>query len=103
MSVAVIYEEMGILATHDSIDLQLAYDLMASYPIRFWDKFEPIIDGYRIEKERPPKGQFLEYFEDLTYMLRDLRVKDVEDFKNRLNRRRQRRELLGRPMPDYNR
>ena len=103
MSVTAIFEEMGVLATHGSIDIQLVYDMMASYPIRLWDKIEPIIDEYRIEEEHPPKGQFMEYFEELTYMLRDIRAKDIEDFKNRLNRRKQRREQLGRPMPDYNR
>jgi hypothetical protein len=101
MALAGVYEAMGVLATHGSVDVKLIYDLQAGYPIRLWDKYEEIIDGYRIEREDPPKGQWMEYFEDLVYMLREERAKDIRDLDNRLNRRRIHREKLGRTMPDY--
>jgi hypothetical protein len=51
--------------------------------------------------EESPKGQFLEYFEDLVYMLRDVHNDDIRELDNRLKRRRVRRQELGRTMPDY--
>ena len=101
MAIAGVYETMGVLATHGSVDVKLIYDLQAGYPIRLWDKYEDVIDGYRIEREDLPKGQFLEYFEDLVYMLRDERAKDFRDLDNRLDRRRLQRQKLGRTMPDF--
>lgn len=100
-SIAGLYEQMGVLAKHGSVDVKLIYDLVAGYPIRFWDKFEDIIDGYRVEREAPPKGMWFEYFEDFVYMLRDVRADDIRDLDNRLRRRRLRRQELGRTMPDY--
>jgi hypothetical protein len=44
---------------------------------------------------------WLEYFEDLVYMLRDIRADDIRDLDNRLNRRRIQRQKLGRTMPDF--
>jgi hypothetical protein len=101
MSIAGLYEQMGVLAKHGPVDVQLIYDLVAGYPIRLWDKYEEIIDCLRIEWEDPPKGMFLEYFEDLVYMLRDVRVGDVRDLDDRLRRRRALRQKLGRTIPDY--
>jgi len=101
MSIFEIYEQMGVLAKHGSVGMHLIYDLMAGYPIRLWDKYEDIIDGLRIEWEDPPKGMFMEYFEDLVYMLRDIRADDIRDLDNRLMRRRILREKLGRTIPDY--
>jgi len=101
MAIAGVFETMGVLATHGSVDVKLMYDLQAGYPIRFWDKYEDIIDGYRIEREDPPKGMWMEYFEDLVYMLRDVRAQDIRDLDDRLKRRRIQRQKLGRTMPDY--
>ena len=96
-----LFEQMGILAKEGSINLQLLYDWIAGEPIRLWDKFEPIVDAYRIEAEPSPKGQWMEYFEDLVYMLREIREKDIRDLDNRLKKRKLRRQELGRTMPEY--
>ena len=101
MAIAGLFETMGVLAAHGSVDVKLMYDLQAGYPIRLWDKYEEIIVGFRIEREDPPKGQWYEYFEDLVYMLRDERAKDIRDLDNRLKRRRIQREKLGKSIPDY--
>ena len=101
MSIAGLYEQMGVLAKHGSVNVQLIYDLVGGYLIRLWDKYEEIIDCLRINWEDPPKGMFFEYFEDLVYMLRDVRVGDIRDLDNRLRRRRILRQKLGRTMPDY--
>jgi hypothetical protein len=101
MAITGLYETMGVLATHGSVNVKLMYDLQSGYPIRLWDKYEEIIDGYRIEKEDPPKGQWLEYFEDLVYMFRDIRAHDIDDLDDRLKRRRIQRQKLGKTMPDY--
>ena len=101
MAVAGLFEMMGVLATHGSVDVKIMYDLQGGYPIRLWDKYEDIIDAYRIEREDPPKGMFLEYFEDLVYMLRDERARDIRDLDNRLTRRRIQRQKLGKAMPDF--
>ena len=100
-AIAGVFETMGVLASHGSVDVKLMYDFQGGYPIRLWDKYEDIIDGYRIEREDPPKGMWFEYFEDFVYMLRDVRADDIRDLDNRLRRRRLRREELGRKMPDY--
>jgi len=102
VSIADLFERMGILAKEGSVNLQIIYDHMGGSPIRFWDKFEEIIDMQRIELEKPPKGMWMEYTEDLVYMLRDIRADDIRDLDNRLRRRRIQREKLGRTMPDYN-
>jgi hypothetical protein len=101
MAIAGIFERMGVLAAHESVDVQLIYDFIAGNPIRLWDKYEKIIDYVRIEIEDPPKGMFLENFEDLVFMLRDVRAEDIRDLEHRLKRRRVRRQALGRTMPDY--
>jgi hypothetical protein len=101
MATAGLFETMGVLATHGSVDVKIMYDLQGGYPIRLWEKYEDIIDGFRIEREDPPKGMWMEYFEDLVYMLRDERAKDICDLDNRLKRRRIQREKLGKTMPDY--
>jgi hypothetical protein len=101
MSIAGIFERMGVLAAHGSVDVKLVYDFQGGFPIRLWDKYEKIIDCMRIEWEDSPKGMFMEYFEDLVYMLRDVRAEDIRDLDNRLRRRRTRRQALGRTMPDY--
>jgi len=44
---------------------------------------------------------WLEYFEDLVYMLRDIRADDIRDLDNRLMRRRIQREKLGKTISDY--
>lgn len=100
-SIAGLFERMGILAKEGSVNLQIIYDNMGGSPIRFWDKFEEIIDMQRIELEKPPKGMWLEYFEDLVFVLRDIRADDIRDLDNRLMRRRIQREKLGRTMPEY--
>jgi hypothetical protein len=100
-SIAGLFERTGILAKEGTVNLQIIYDNMGGSPIRFWDKFEQIIDMQRIVAEKPPKGMWLEYFEDLVYMLRDIRADDIRDLDNRLRRRRIQREKLGRTMPDY--
>ena len=99
---AALYEQMGILAKEGSVNVKMIYDWSGSRPISFWDKFEDITDARRRVWETPPKGMWLEYFEDLVYMLRDVREEDVRDFDDRLRRRRLRRQELGRTMPDYN-
>jgi hypothetical protein len=103
LSVFRLFEQLGVLAKHGSISAELMFDLIASGPVYLFDKYEEIIDGYRREKEVPPKGQFMEYFEDLTNTLRDLKVRDVKDFEKRIQRRKTLREKHGKTMPDYNR
>ena len=101
ITLAGLFEQMGVLAKEGSVNVQIIYDWIGSYPIRLWDKFEEIIDGYRIEREAPPKGMWMEYFEDLVYMLREIRVEDIRDLDNRLKRRKTQRQEIGRTMPDY--
>jgi hypothetical protein len=100
-SIAGMFERMGILAKEGVVNLGMIYDNWGPAPIRFWDKFEKIIDRQRTELEHPPKGMWLEYFEDLVYMLREIRADDIRDLDNRLARRRTQRQKLGRTMPDY--
>ncbi len=99
-SITILFEHMGILAKEGSVNPHLIIDWIGDYPIRYWDKFEEIIDGFRIEYEYPPKGMWREYFENLADMLRDVMEENLKDFDGRLMRRRVRREERGRPWPD---
>ena len=103
LSVFRLFEQLGVLAKHGSVSVELIFDLLGSGPIYLFEKYEEVIDGFRADRENPPKGQFMEYFEDLTYTLRDLKTVDVKEFQNRLSKRRTLRETHGKALPDYNR
>jgi len=100
-SIRTLFEQLGILAKEGSVNVQVIYDWLGGTPIYLWDKFEPIIDAMRIEWESPPKGMFSEHFEDLVYVLREIRENDIRDLDNRLRRRKQLRQKFGRVAPDY--
>jgi hypothetical protein len=90
------FERMGMLVKDGLISPEIIYEWMGGYPIRLWDKFEPVIAEWRTRYEAPPKGMWMEWFEDLVYALRNVRKKDRSDFVNRLARRQKLREELDR-------
>jgi len=91
------WEHMGLLVRDELIDPKLIYDWLGSLPIRLWEKLEPILIRYREELEAPPKGMQWEWFEDLYYVLKDVREKDVKDLDDRIARRKMQRKALGLP------
>jgi hypothetical protein len=91
-------EHLGILLKEGMIDPMLLHH-WALHMLTLWDKFEPIIMEWRRRFENPPKGMFLEWFEDLVIALREVREIDIQNFDERLAQRKRRREALG--MPTY--
>ena len=90
-----IYENMGLLVKKGQMDPKFIYEYVGSYPIRVWEKFEPIIVEYRNRVESPPKGMQWEWFEDLYYTLKEVREVDVKELEVRLSEREVRRRELG--------
>ena len=96
-----LYERMGILLKEGVIDIEMMYDMVGGYPIRFWEKFEPIADYYRINYESGVKGMQWEYFEDFAYALMDVRDIDRDKFNQRYQKRKQKRSKYGKSIPVY--
>jgi len=101
MRITSYYERLGMLVRDGLISPQLVYHWMGSTPVNFWEKIEPYMDGYRENIEPGLKGQWGEWFEDLTYALREESEKDRIDLAERLARKKKLREALGRKTPSY--
>jgi hypothetical protein len=95
--IAYYYEHIGILLKEDLIDPKLIYDFDLT-PIRFWEKFEPAIRGFRERFEPPPKGQTAEWIEDMYYVLKKIQIEDRKDVPARVARRKQIRDTLNKTM-----
>jgi len=98
MSVMSPMEHLGILLKEGMIDPMLLCH-WGLHMHSLWDKFEPIHMEYRRRFHNPPKGMWLEWFEDLVITLRETREIDIQNFDERLAQRKRRREALG--MPTY--
>jgi hypothetical protein len=95
------FERMGLLVRENLVNPNMILHWVGSYPIRLWDKYENIIDEYRIRCEPPPVGGQWEWFEDMTYVLRKVREEDLKDFDDRLARRKKFRTAYGKEIPAY--
>lgn len=93
--IARTYENMGLLVKKGQMDPKFIYEYAGPYPIRVWEKFEPIIIEYRNRVESPPKGMQWEWFEDLYYTLKEVREVDLKELEVRLSEREVRRRELG--------
>jgi len=98
ISVVVPLQHLGILLNEGLIDPMLLWHWRGPMPL-FWDKFEPVVFEYRKRFESPPKGRLYEFIEDLNITMRETRETDIQNFDERLARRKRRREALG--MPTY--
>lgn len=88
------WEQIGLLVHEGVIDPKLIYFWAGQHPATLFEKFYPVVIGFRDRYEKEPKGMQWEFFEDLSYILRDLHGRDVVDFSARLARRKQQREAL---------
>jgi len=96
------YEEVGLLVKEKQIDPRIIYDMTGASAIRLWEKFESLFVEMRITYEAPPKGRMFEWFEDLYYVLKELREEEKNAFGEMLFERNSRRKALGlKPLPRY--
>ena len=102
MKLFVIYERIGILYKEGVFDIEMLHDMIGGSVIRQWNKFESIIDYYRINFEAGVKGQLFEYFEDFAYALIEMREIDRKNYSQRYQRRKQTRAKYGKSIPVYN-
>jgi hypothetical protein len=88
------WEQMGVLVHEGVVDPKYIYYWAGPQPADLWEKFYPVVLGFREKYEKEPKGMQWEFFEDLAYVLRDLHDRDVVDLSLRLARRKKWRESL---------
>lgn len=86
------WEHVGLLVRDGVVSSELVWHWVGSYPVRLWEKIEPVVEGYRERFETPPKGMMFEWYEDLTYRLRDERERDVQAFAVRSAQRAETRK-----------
>jgi hypothetical protein len=97
-----IYENMGILLKEGVFEIEMLYDWAGGMPIRLWEKYENIVDYYRVNYEEGVKGMLFEYYEDLVYALKEVQAVDKANFAERYERRKQTRAKYGKTIPEYN-
>ncbi|MBN1683488.1 hypothetical protein JW865_08055 [Candidatus Bathyarchaeota archaeon] len=99
--ITAFYEEIGLLVKEKQIDLRIIYAQNGPIVIRFWEKFESFFIDYRMRFEAPPKGMQNELFEDLYYVMKEIREDDKKALESRLYERKERRKALGlKPLPN---
>jgi len=89
-------DRMGMLVNWGLIDSERLHRWGGGPFIELWEKFEPIIFGYRARYETGVKGRFFEDFEDFYYRLKELQEKTLIDLREkRLPTRMEKRKALG--------
>jgi hypothetical protein len=70
--VGTFFEGVGVMVKRGLIDATLVDDLMSGHVVSGWERFEPIIRGYRINQNWP---QILEWWEYLYYEVKGIMEK----------------------------
>jgi hypothetical protein len=93
----------GLLVRDGILSAETLFSWWGWVPRSLWAKYEPIIIEYRKRYELPPKGMWLEDWEDLYYAMLEAQAKYRKDFSERsLPSRAEKRKVLGlEPIPPY--
>ena len=89
-------EHVGILVHEGLLNPRLLWYWQGSFPTSLWFKYKPIILELRARYEKPPKGQFGEYVEELALSMIKERDADLADFARRQESRRLAWESFGK-------
>jgi hypothetical protein len=85
----------GIMVRDGLLSAEKLWSWWGWVPRSMWEKFEPVILGYRARSERSPIGGLHGNFEDLYYSMEEEGRKFNEDLQRKLLIRADRRKTLG--------
>jgi len=74
-----LMDQIGIIAHHNLASREMILELYSLQVVRLWEKLEPHIQHYRIER-----GNFAVYFEKLARMSREYRKKQFGEDKPKM-------------------
>lgn len=73
-SVFNFFKGVGVLVKRKQIDISVVYDLMSSFLVPFWIKFEPMIKIHRERYNRPTAWEGAEYLYNERAYIRNMSV-----------------------------